>query len=302
MTLPREIDEFIDYLQSARRLSPHTLSGYRRDLSAFAQFCEQQNLGSLDIDGGHIRQFIGRQRAGGLAASSLQRQLSSLRSFFQHRIRHFDHEVNPAQGISAAQRGRKLPKTLEVDLVSQLLNFPGNDWIDLRDRAIMELFYSSGLRLDELQQLDLSGVDFNEALVHVTGKGSKQRSLPVGKLAIKALQQWLNVRANIKQADSAALFLSQRGSRLSHRSIQQRLAFRAKQQGLASKVHPHMLRHSFASHLLESSSDLRGVQELLGHANLSTTQIYTHLDFQHLAKVYDQSHPRAARKKNHDGT
>lgn len=302
MALLREIDEFIDYLQSVKRLSPHTLSGYRRDLSSFATFCEQQKLGSLDIDGGHIRQFVGRQRAGGLAASSLQRQLSSLRSFYQHRIRHFGHKINPAKGISAAQRGRKLPKTLEVDLVSQLLNFPGDDWIDRRDRAIMELFYSSGLRLDELQQLNLIGVDFNEALVHVTGKGGKQRSLPVGALAIKALQQWLAVRANIKQADPAALFLSQRGGRLSHRSIQQRLAFRAKQQGLASTVHPHMLRHSFASHLLESSSDLRGVQELLGHANLSTTQIYTHLDFQHLAKVYDQSHPRAARKKNHDDT
>ncbi len=298
MTSLQQIQNFLDYMASARRLSQHSLDGYQRDLREFARYCEEREQLPLErAEAPQVRGFISQQRQRGLSATSIQRKLSSLRSFYQHRIRHHGGLVNPAKGISAPKRGRRLPKTLDVDMLAQLLRFPGDDWIDRRDRAMMELFYSSGLRLAELAQLDIQEVDLHEALVQVTGKGSKSRTLPVGRLAITALRHWLAARDQVT-SDTAALFISQRGQRLGHRAIQLRIRQRARQQGLPEQVHPHMLRHSFASHLLESSSDLRGVQELLGHANLSTTQIYTHLDFQHLAKVYDQSHPRAGRKKD----
>lgn len=298
MTSEQHIQDFLSYMASARQLSPHSLEAYQRDLQGFAHYCQQREQLPLErAETPQVRGFISQQRQRGLSATSIQRQLSSLRSFYQYRIRHHGALANPARGISAPKRSRRLPKTLDVDMLAQLLRFPGDDWIDQRDRAIMELFYSSGLRLAELAQLDLDDMDLNDALVHVTGKGRKARSLPVGRLALEALRQWLTVREQVS-SDTQALFLSQRGQRLGHRGIQLRIRQRARQQGLPEQLHPHMLRHSFASHLLESSSDLRGVQELLGHANLSTTQIYTHLDFQHLAKVYDQSHPRAGRKKN----
>jgi integrase/recombinase XerC len=213
-------------------------------------------------------------------------------------MRHRGAIHNPALGISAPKRPQRLPKTLDVDMIKQLLEFEGDEPIDIRDRAMMELFYSSGLRLAELADLNVSDLDLNDALVTVTGKGNKTRTLPIGRIAITALRRWLTSRDSLPP--DQALFLGQRGKRLGHRAIQQRLRFRATQQGLPAHVHPHMLRHSFASHLLESSSDLRGVQELLGHANLSTTQVYTHLDFQHLAQVYDKAHPRATRKVNNE--
>jgi integrase/recombinase XerC len=299
MNIQHELEDFLDYLATARRLSPHTLSAYRNDLANFVVFCEQQNLTSVDAaDSAHIRHFIGQRRSASAAAVSIQRLLSALRSLYRYRMRHRDAIHNPALGISAPKRPQRLPKTLDVDMIKQLLEFDGDEPIDIRDRAMMELFYSSGLRLAELAALNVGDLDLNDALVTVTGKGNKTRTLPIGRIAIAALKQWLNARDSL--TPDQALFLGQRGQRLGHRAIQQRLRFRATQQGLPAHVHPHMLRHSFASHLLESSSDLRGVQELLGHANLSTTQVYTHLDFQHLAQVYDKAHPRATRKVNNE--
>lgn len=296
MTLDFAVDQFLDYAATARRLSPHTLAGYRRDLTAFVEFCSEHELQrSGDCDAGHIRQFVSKRRQQGASATTISRQLSALRSFFQYQLRQGHIKANPAQGISAPKRGRRLPGTLDVDQVKHALEFAGDRPIDLRDRAIMELFYSSGLRLAELASLDRYGVDLKEGLVTVTGKGNKRRTVPVGKMAVKALQRWLRHRDTMT-SDDDALFLNNRGGRLGHRGIQARLSYRAKQQGLPQHLHPHKLRHSFASHMLESSGDLRAVQELLGHANLATTQIYTHLDFQHLAQVYDRSHPRANRK------
>lgn len=299
MSIQHELEEFLDYLGTTRRLSPHTLSAYRNDLSGFITFCEEQSLNSVDAaDSAHIRHFIGQRRSASAAAVSIQRLLSALRSLYRYRMRHRDAKQNPAIGISAPKRPKRLPKTLDVDMIKQLLEFDGDDIIDVRDRAMMELFYSSGLRLAELATLNIGDLDLNDALVTVTGKGNKTRTLPIGRVAITALREWLKIRDSL--AADQALFLGQRGARLGHRAIQQRIRYRAIQQGLPAHVHPHMLRHSFASHLLESSSDLRGVQELLGHANLSTTQVYTHLDFQHLAQVYDKAHPRATRKASNE--
>jgi integrase/recombinase XerC len=295
--LEQEIRQFLDYQRDVRRLSPHTVEAYQRDLTKLASYCQERKLTHSDaLDAAHIRQLIAQQRSSGASPASIQRQLSSLRSFYQHRQRDFGAKKNPASGIAAPRRGRPLPKTLNAESIAQLLAFPGNEPIDLRDRAIMELFYSSGLRLAELADLDVDDIDLREGLVAVTGKGRKSRTLPVGRLACQAVKSWLRCRPH----EDTALFTSMRGGRLGHRAIQSRIKLRAKQQGIPEALHPHMLRHSFASHLLESSSDLRGVQELLGHANLSTTQVYTHLDFQHLAKVYDQAHPRAGRKTRKD--
>lgn len=304
MNLHAAVEQFLDYAATARRLSPHTLAGYRRDLQAFVDFCTEHGLRqSTDCDSGHIRQFVSKRRQQGASATTISRQLSALRSFFQYQLRQGFIKANPAQGISAPKRGRRLPSTLDVDQVKHALEFSGDRPIDLRDRAIMELFYSSGLRLAELASLDRHGIDLKEGLVTVTGKGNKRRTVPVGRMAVEALQKWLRHRDTITNgsskdsaSDEDALFLNNRGGRLGHRGIQARLSYRAKQQGLPQHLHPHKLRHSFASHMLESSGDLRAVQELLGHANLATTQIYTHLDFQHLAQVYDRSHPRANRK------
>lgn len=296
MTLQRAVDQFLEYAATARRLSPHTLAAYRRDLTAFVEFAEAQKIAdSAQCDGGHIRHFVSQRRHRGASAATISRQLSALRSFFQYQLRQGQIKANPAQGISAPKRGRRLPGTLDVDQLKHALEFAGDSAIDARDRAIMELFYSSGLRLAELASLDRYSVDMKEGLVTVTGKGNKRRTVPVGRMALNALAVWLRHRDSVATSDDA-LFLNNRGTRLGHRGIQARLSIRAKQQGLPQHLHPHKLRHSFASHMLESSGDLRAVQELLGHANLSTTQIYTHLDFQHLAQVYDRSHPRANRK------
>lgn len=296
--LEQEIQQFLDHQRDIRRLSVHTVEAYRRDLSKLAQFCLDTGCSSsADLDAGDIRQLVAALRSRGTSPASSQRLLSSLRSFFRHRQRHYGAKHNPAEGISAPRRGRPLPKTLNADAINQLLAFAGDETIDLRDRAMLELFYSSGLRLAELASLNIEDIDLREGLVSVTGKGSKNRTLPVGRPAIAALKQWLKQRPHQHER---AVFTSVRGGRLGHRAIQNRIKFRAQQQGIPQRLHPHMLRHSFASHLLESSSDLRGVQELLGHANLSTTQVYTHLDFQHLAKVYDQAHPRAGRKPKKD--
>ena len=291
---------FIDYLRYERRLSPRTIDGYRRDLTAFLDWIDQQGIeGPAKIDSQHIRRYAAVRHQQGLTPKSLQRHLSTLRAWFRFLLREGNIKANPADGIRAPKVKRRLPHTLDADQVSRLLDLPGDAPLDLRDRAIMELFYSSGLRLAELVSLDIADMHSDDGLLSVTGKGSKSRRVPVGRLAREAIDAWLEVRPQLANVSEAALFVSQRGNRLSTRSVEYRLRQRAIEQGMPQHLHPHMLRHSFASHLLESSGDLRAVQELLGHADIGTTQIYTHLDFQHLATVYDANHPRARRKKTH---
>lgn len=249
-----------------------------------------------------VRSFIAELHGSGLSASSLQRCLSSIRSFYKFLSRGLPVKQSPANGISAPKGENRLPATLDTDQVAQLLNFSGSDWHACRDKAMMELFYSCGLRLAELVRLDVMDIDQPDASLTATGKGDKTRKLPVGRYALAAIKQWLRDRENLPgnvpllDIDSRALFISERGKRISHRNVQRRLQHWNIKQQLPGKLHPHMLRHSFASHLLESSGDLRAIQELLGHADIATTQIYTHLDFQHLAQVYDQAHPRAKKK------
>ena len=292
------MDRFIEHRRSERHLSPPTQSNYRRDLERLIKHSDR-DLPVDRIDGLAIRSLLADQHRAGRSGKSLQRWLSALRTFFQFCLANGWIQVNPAQGIKAPKSPRKLPNSLDVDAVSQLMSFSGDSWLDARDRAIIELLYSSGLRLAELTSLDLNSLDLHDASVEVTGKGNKTRILPIGSHAINALRNWLEVRRDHALDGETALFVSRRGTRLGNRAVQQRLALLGIRQGSSQRLHPHMLRHSFASHLLESSGDLRAVQELLGHANLSTTQVYTHLDFQHLASVYDKSHPRAsARKKS----
>jgi len=298
-SLIERLTEFEQHLRTERRLSSYTVQSYNRDLNKLADWCKQQNIQHPDqLDPQHIRQCMASLHRAGLGGRSLQRWLSSLRTFFNYGIKYCWVKSNPANGIAAPKSPKKLPKTLDVDQVSQFVSLSGNSWIDCRDHAMIELLYSSGLRLSELVGLHLTDIDLRDAIMSVTGKGNKTRQLPVGRHAIDAVKTWLKSRREVASTDQAALFLSQRGNRISPRTIQDRLKQISIKQGMPGKVHPHMLRHSFASHLLESSGDLRAVQELLGHANISTTQIYTHLDFQHLAKVYDKAHPRAQKKKD----
>ena len=280
-------------------MSPNTEKNYRRDIDSLRRFLESESLqGWADIDGYHIRAFASWSRRRGLAPSSIQRRLSALRGFFNYLLREGVVEANPVAGVAAPRHNKRLPKTLDVDQIARLLEIDGDDGLSLRDRAIMELFYSSGLRLSELTGLNITDLDIADGTVRVTGKGSKTRVLPVGRKARNALSGWLAARGEMADADETALFVSRLGRRLSSRSVQTRLRHWSRSLGLAIGVHPHLLRHSFATHMLESSGDLRGVQELLGHADIGTTQIYTHLDFQHLARIYDKSHPRARKRKD----
>lgn len=279
-------------------MSSHTVSAYRRDLMRCSAFLAQQDLQSwASLKAQEVRQFIAQLNRENLSGRSIQRHLSSLRSFFRYLIREGKVLTNPAQAVQAPKAEKRLPSTLDVDQMSGLLDHIGQEtFIGCRDRAIMELFYSSGLRLAELAQLDCRDLDLADQLVYVTGKGNKKRVVPVGGQAIKAIHLWLAERDKVGFYEQAALFITKQGGRLGVRSIQQRLRFWGKKQGISDHVHPHRLRHAFASHMLESSGDLRAVQELLGHADISTTQVYTHVDFQHLAKVYDAAHPRAKNK------
>ena len=298
-TLASDVEAFLNYLASVRRYSPHTIAGYRRDLAVLCDYCDTLQLQRWQqVDPGHIRALAAQSHRRGLRGKSIQRLLSAIRSFYQFQVKQRRCSRNPAVGVTAPKIPRRLPVTMDTDQLDQLLSAPASTWIEVRDKAMVELFYSSGLRLAELTALDLAGIDLREGLVTVTGKGNKPRTVPVGRQAILALQAWLAVRPE-QLADplDTALFISTRGRRINPRSIQARLQKMASGQSLKRKLHPHMLRHSFASHVLESSSDLRAVQEMLGHANISTTQVYTHLDFQHLAKVYDDAHPRAQRRK-----
>ena len=232
----------------------------------------------------------------GLSARSIQRRLSAARTFFRYLLREKAVKTNPVVSVSAPKSPRRLPGNLDADRMARLLDIPGDTPIVNRDRAILELLYSSGLRLSELTDLDCADVDDRDATVRVTGKGNRDRIVPVGRKALDALARWHKCRGEFAPADEPALFVSQRGTRLSKRSVQSRVSYWARRQGIDANVFPHLFRHSFATHILESSHDLRGVQELLGHANISTTQVYTHLDFQHLAQIYDKTHPRARKK------
>ena len=289
------VTQFLEWLRTIKRASPHTLAAYQRDLARLQQDLPQCQID--DITPHTLRHWAASLHRRGLSPRSVARHLSAARSLFRYLIRTERLRYNPAQGVSAPRQGKRLPKSLEIEQLAQLVAGEETDALNVRDRALTELFYSSGLRLAELAGLDTDHLDMGSRLVRVTGKGNRTREVPVGTLALRALQTWLTVRPQLAP-QSGALFVSQHGARLAVRSIQQRLAKLARRAGLAQNVHPHMLRHSFASHLLQSSGDLRSVQEMLGHANISTTQIYTHLDFQHLAKVYDAAHPRAQRQRN----
>lgn len=285
------------FLKSLHHLSPHTRKAYQRDLRCFQNYCDDQKICSWkEADGRQLRGFVAQQHRQGKSGRSLQRNLSAIRAFYRYLINQGLAGHNPARGIVTPKSARKLPKALDVDQSAQLMEIKGEDVLVVRDRAILELMYSCGLRLSELVSLNMDSIDRNDALVTVIGKGNKTRVIPVGREAIQALDMWLKFRNGQAKQGESALFVSSRGTRISTRTIQQRLRQWSVKQGLGTHVHPHMLRHSFATHILESSSDLRAVQELLGHADISTTQVYTHLDFQHLARVYDQAHPRAQKK------
>ena len=294
MTASPHVDAFLSHLQVERRMSAHTLDAYRRDLDALVAWAAEQGVDDLAIvHTEQLRAFIAAEHRRGLSPKSLQRRLSACRSFYQWLLKHGRVVASPAAGIRAPKAPRKLPQVLDVDEAVQLVELPTDVPLGVRDRAILELFYSSGLRLSELCALRWRDLDLADGLVTVLGKGSKQRSVPVGSHARKALDDWR--RESQGQLD-APVFPGRGGATITPRAVQLRLRQLAQRQGLFKRVHPHLLRHSFASHVLESSGDLRGVQELLGHADIATTQIYTHLDYQHLAKVYDGAHPRAKRK------
>ncbi len=291
------LDEFFRHLGDERRLSPLTLTHYRRDLAQCMMYCDAVSI----ADWGHlttaeVRGWVSALHRQGLSGKSIQRALSALRSFYRYLLREQIVASNPASGVSTPKSTRRLPATLTPDQVTRLVALEVRDPLATRDRALLELLYSSGLRLSELVNLNIPELDLSTGIVRVTGKGRKVRDVPVGAKARAALREWIAVRAQFAAAQEMAVFVARSGKRLGGRAVQARLQQWAQRQGMEVPVHPHMLRHSFASHVLESSGDLRAVQEMLGHANISTTQIYTHLDFQHLAGVYDKAHPRARKK------
>ena len=297
--LTPEIDLFIDFLDRERRLSPHTILAYRRDLARLYRMAHEEGLAAWgDLSAAQARRYPAMLNRAGLASSSIQRILSAARTFYRFLLQQNKVESNPFEAVSAPRSAKPLPATLSVDEIGALLDMDGGgDAPDARrDTAILELLYSSGLRLSELSRLDHDTIDLDQGEVRVVGKGNKERIVPVGRKARRALQSWLSVRNQLAQPRERALFVNHQGTRLSNRGIQYRLERWARARGLGRRLHPHMLRHSFASHMLESSGELRVVQEMLGHADISTTQIYTHLDFQHLARVYDDTHPRAKKR------
>lgn len=296
------IARFVGYLQHERRLSANSVVGYRRDLAHFESYLEANDAHFLRLTPHQLRDFVAMRHRKGVASKSIQRNLSAIRTFYNYLLREQLVEFNPAAGISAPKGARKLPSTLDVDQMAGLLSgAESDDPLVIRDHAMFELIYSSGLRLSEVANADCSAISWDEQNISVVGKGDKGRVVPVGSKALEALEQWLQLRSGIAAVGENALFVGQRGRRIAPRTIQQRLAKLAKEKGIAQRVHPHLLRHSFASHMLESSGNLRAVQEMLGHENISTTQIYTHLDFQHLAEVYDRAHPRAHSRARQKG-
>ena len=296
-SLTGDTERFLRYLRNERRLSAHTLDAYRRDLTRLAGFCQARGIAEWQAFDPRLgRAFVAWLHHGGASARSIRRCLSAGRSFYRYLLREGLVTRNPLAGVPAPKADKPLPKTLTAEQAVRLVAIDGDEVLTIRDRALLELLYSSGLRVGELVALDLTHLDIAAGLLRVTGKGAKTRVVPVGRYARRALTQWLVVRLGMVPAGQAALFVNRRGQRLSTRAVQLRVERWAQRRDLGVPVHPHMLRHSFASHLLESSGDLRAVQELLGHADISTTQIYTHLDFQHIAQVYDKAHPRARRR------
>jgi integrase/recombinase XerC len=292
-------ERYLAHLAGERRLANHTVASYRRDLMSLLEFCERQAVMAWEnLTVQQMRAFVAEKHRGGLSGRSLQRLLSAVRGFFRYLVREELLNHNPAQVVSTPKSPRRLPRALDVDQTARLLNeAPGNEALELRDHAILELFYSSGLRVSELVALRLEDLDLADATVRVTGKGAKIRVVPVGAKARQVLRRWLGARKALARPDERAVFVGRRGRVLTPRAVQLRLERWAVRHGVDHPLYPHLLRHSFASHLLESSGDLRAVQELLGHADIGTTQIYTHLDFQHLAKVYDAAHPRAKKRR-----
>ena len=289
------VEEFIGHLQVERRMSPHTLDAYRRDLAALVGWADADGIHDLlALQTEQLRAFVAAEHRRGLSPKSLQRRLSACRSFYRWLLKNGRIAASPAGSLRAPKAPRKLPQVLDADEAKALVEVPTEVPLGLRDRALLELFYSSGLRLAELCGLRWRDLQLDDGLVTVLGKGSKQRSVPVGSHARNALAAW---RTAQDPASTDTPVFPGRNGPITPRAVQLRLRLLAQRQGLFKRVHPHLLRHSFASHVLESSGDLRGVQELLGHADIATTQIYTHLDFQHLAKVYDAAHPRAKRKR-----
>lgn len=290
------VDAYLDFLHFERGLSENTRNHYTRDIEQLIKLSQEKPL--EQISPADIRQYIARLHSKGLNGKSIARMLSSWRGLFRYLVLQHQFKQNPVQGIKAPRAGKPLPKALSIEQTNQLIEISGDDILDVRDQAILELFYSSGLRLSELVNLNIDHMDFDEATVTVTGKGNKTRIVPLGTKAITAMQQWLTLRPQLlkQKTSEPAVFISKQAGRISSRAIQYRLKMHATKQGLNMHVSPHMLRHSFASHVLQSSGDLRAVQEMLGHANISTTQVYTHLDYQHLANVYDNAHPRAKKK------
>jgi integrase/recombinase XerC len=292
--LIESVNRFTRTLERERRLSTNTIRSYHRDLVRLEKFAVDRRLGNwCDLTSKHARAFPARLHQQGLSGKSIQRMLSSCRSFFEYLQKNSEARINPFTGIAAPKSPRRLPETLSVDELSHLLDHHDGSVLGVRDHAMLEMFYSSGLRLSELASLDIDSIDFDQNQLIVTGKGDKQRMVPVGRKAAQSVTEWLSRRSEIASTEEQALFVNAKGARISPRGIQYRMDRWAREKGLGRRLHPHMLRHSFATHVLESSSDLRAVQELLGHSDISTTQIYTHLDFQHLAKVYDKAHPRA---------
>ncbi len=293
------LDQYIQFLRSEKYYSPHTCSNYRRDLNRFQACLKERAIDAWErVAFADVSAFAAQRHRQGRKSRTIARELSSIRSFFQFLIRNGVIARNPALEVSAPKSDKPLPKTCDAESLDRLLRVSdSSDDLLLRDVAIFELIYSSGLRLAELVSINLDDIDLAEQRLMVTGKGNKTRYLPVGSKAVSALQRWLKLRPRYcRDEQQKALFLSKQGKRISARNVQSRLKRLIQQQALGQPLSPHVLRHSFATHLLESSSDLRAVQELLGHANIATTQVYTHLDFQHLASVYDAAHPRARRK------
>ena len=301
--LQKEIQEFLSYLESVKQYSKHTISGYKRDLTKLSGYLLNIDIEDWQSVNEHeLRTFVNSERRRGLSPRSIQRVLSTSRSFFEYLLVEGIIKLSPAQNINSPKSAQLLPKAMDADLVQRLLDFKPNGLIEVRDKAMAELLYSSGLRLSEVCTLDVQDLELKERVCRVTGKGNKMRVVPVGKKAIQAIRDWLIHRKELKHSKSSsseAMFLNNKGKRISARSIQLRLEKLCAQRGLPG-INPHMLRHSFASHVLESSGDLRAVQEMLGHADIATTQIYTKLDFQHLSKVYDSAHPRARKGTKND--
>ena len=301
--LQKDIQVYLSYLESVKQYSQHTLNGYKRDLQKLSKYLSDQEIDKWKLVKEHdLRTFVNSERRRGLSPRSIQRILSSCRTFFEFLLTEGQIKLSPAQNISSPKLAQLLPKAMDADLVQKLLDFKAKGMIEVRDKALAELLYSSGLRLSEICKLNMEDLDTKERTCVVSGKGNKTRIVPVGKKAIQAIRDWFMYRSELKQSKATstnAIFLNNKGNRISPRTIQLRLEKLCLMRGLPG-INPHMLRHSFASHVLESSGDLRAVQEMLGHSDIGTTQIYTKLDFQHLSKVYDKAHPRA-KKDTKDG-